>query len=157
VKHFTARHASTRWEGIITKNGFSAYASGRSREWLKFKCINQQEFVITGYTDPQGGRIGFGALLVGYYERGRLKYAGKVGSGYNTETLHRLAKKLTSLETRMAPFDETELPHSGLHWVKPKLVAQIGFAEWTSDGKLRHPRFLGLRYDKAPGEVTREK
>lgn len=145
------------WEGIIAKNGNSAYMSDRSREWLKFKCINEQEFVITGYTDPQGQRIGFGALLAGYYERGRLKYAGKVGTGYSTDTLRRLVKQLAGLETATKVFDEADLPRSGIHWVKPKLVAQIGFTEWTSEGKLRHPRFLGLRDDKKPQEVTREK
>lgn len=145
------------WEGIIAKNGDSAYVSERSRQWLKFKCVNEQEFVIAGYTDPQGQRVGFGALLVGYYERGKLKYAGKVGTGYDTLVLRSLAKQLARLETGSNPFDEDGLPRSGVHWVKPKLVAQVGFTEWTADGKLRHPRFLGLRGDKKPEEVTREK
>jgi ATP-dependent DNA ligase len=144
------------WEGIIAKNGDSAYASERSRQWLKFKCVNEQEFVIAGYTDPQGERIGFGALLAGYYERGKLKYAGKVGTGYDTGTLRRLGRQLASLQTGSKPFEADILPSSGVHWVKPKLVAQIGFTEWTGDGKLRHPRFLGLRDDKKPEEVTRE-
>jgi DNA ligase D-like protein (predicted ligase) len=146
-----------RWEGVIAKNGDSAYVSERSRQWLKFKCITEQEFVIGGYTDPQGERVGFGALLVGYYEHGKMKYAGKVGTGYDTGTLRRLGKRLASLETASKPFEGDDLPRSGIHWVKPKLVAQVGFTEWTGDGKLRHPRFLGLRDDKKAEEVVREK
>jgi DNA ligase D-like protein (predicted ligase) len=146
-----------RWEGVMAKNGDSPYLSKRSREWLKFKCIYEQEFVIGGYTDPQGQRIGLGALLVGYYEQGKLQYAGKVGTGYDTETLHRLTKRLAALEIGSTPFVGDGLPRSSVHWVKPKLVAQIGFTEWTGDGKLRHPRFLGLRNDKEPKEVTRER
>ena len=143
--------------GVIAKNGERVYVSARSRDWLKFKCINEQEFVIGGYTDPQGERIGFGALLVGYYERGKLKYAGKVGTGYDHVTLRRLGKQLADLESDLCPFVSDGLPHRGVHWVKPKLVAQIGFTEWTVDGRLRHPRFLGLRQDKSPEEVVREK
>ena len=145
------------WEGIIGKNGDSVYVSARSRDWLKFKCINEQEFVIGGYTDPQGSRTDFGALLVGYYERGKLKYAGKVGTGYDSVTLRRLGKQLASIETKPCPFTTDALPSRGVHWVKPKLVAQIGFAQWTGAGKLRQPRFLGLRSDKSPQEVVREK
>ncbi|HWB86977.1 MAG TPA: non-homologous end-joining DNA ligase [Bryobacteraceae bacterium] len=145
------------WEGVIAKNGDSTYVSGRSREWLKFKCVAEQEFVIGGYTDPEGQRIGFGALLVGYYERGKLKYAGKVGTGYDDALLRQLGKQLHALETHTNTFDSDLRPRSGVHWVKPKLVAQIGFTEWTSSGKLRHPRFLGFRDDKAASEVRREK
>ena len=144
------------WEGIIAKNADSPYVSGRSRDWLKFKCINEQEFVLGGYTDPQGQRTGFGALLVGYYDRKKLKYAGKVGTGYDNLTLQRLGARLAGMRTSSSPFEENGAPRSA-HWVKPKLVAQIGFTEWTKDGKLRHPRFLGLRDDKKPEEVTREK
>jgi bifunctional non-homologous end joining protein LigD len=144
------------WEGIIAKNGDSAYVSNRSREWLKFKCINEQEFVLIGYADPQGDRIGFGALLAGYYERGELRYGGKAGTGYNTETLRRLGKHLAAIETGTKLLGGADLPRLGVHWMKPKLVAQVGFTEWTGDGKLRHPRFLGLRDDKNPKEVTRE-
>jgi bifunctional non-homologous end joining protein LigD len=146
-----------RWEGIIAKNGDSVFVSARSRQWLKFKCIKEQEFVIGGYTDPQGQRIGFGALLVGYYDRGMLKYAGKVGTGYDNLTLQRLGKQLASLQTASTPFVADGLPRTGVHWVNPKLVAQIAFTEWTGGGKLRHPRFLGLRDDKKPEEVIREK
>jgi bifunctional non-homologous end joining protein LigD len=144
------------WEGVMAKNGDSVYVSRRTREWLKFKCVKEQELVIGGYTDPHGKRIGFGALLVGYYRRGRLVYAGKVGTGYDTATLRRLARQLARLERPTSPFDADGLPRSGVHWVTPKLVAQIRFTEWTPDGKLRHPRFLGLRDDKRPEEVARE-
>lgn len=145
------------WEGIIAKDGGSVYVSARSRQWLKFKCINEQEFVIAGYTEPQGERIGFGALLVGYYERGKLKYAGKVGTGYDSLTLRRLGDRLARIEIRESPFASGGNARSGVHWVKPEFVAQIGFTEWTTEGKLRHPRFLGLRDDKKPEEVRREK
>ena len=140
------------WEGIIAKDGDSRYVSTRSRAWQKFKCIHEQEFVIVGYTDPKGQRAGFGALLVGYYDRGALAYAGKVGTGFDTATLHRMSRQLASLATGSAPWPAPR----GVHWVKPKLVAQLAFTEWTSDGKLRHPRFVGLRDDKDPHEVVRE-
>ena len=145
-----------RWEGIVAKNGDGIYVSKRSRDWLKFKCVNEQEFVIGGYTEPEGQRIGFGALLVGYYVDGKLVYAGKVGTGYDTATLRRLSRQLRVLETNVCPFSSNGLPRRGVHWVKPTLVAQIGFTEWTPGGKLRHPRFLGLRTDKEPKEVGRE-
>ena len=144
------------WEGVIAKNGDSVYVSKRTRAWLKFKCVQEQEFVIGGYTDPQGERIGFGALLVGFYRRGKLVYTGKVGTGYDNATLQRLGRQLAQLNTATSPFAGDGLPRRGVHWVKPKLVAQIGFAEWTAGGKLRHPRFLGLREDKRPEEVVRE-
>jgi bifunctional non-homologous end joining protein LigD len=144
------------WEGVIAKNGDSVYVSGRTRDWLKFKCVHEQEFVIGGYTDPRGGRVGFGALLVGVYQRGRLVYAGKVGTGFDHTTLQRLGKQLAQWETAISPFAGDGLPRSGVHWVKPRLVAQIGFSEWTASGKLRHPRFIGLREDKEPKEVVKE-
>lgn len=144
------------WEGVMAKNGDSTYVSRRTREWLKFKCVKEQECVIGGYTDPERTRIGFGALLVGSYHRGKLVYAGKVGTGYDTDTLRRLAGQLARLETTTSPFTAEGLPRTGVHWVKPKLVAEIRFTEWTTDGKLRHPRFVGLRDDKRPEEVVRE-
>jgi DNA ligase D-like protein (predicted ligase) len=113
------------WEGIIAKNGDSVYVSGRSSDWVKFKCLDEQEFVIGGYTDPQRSRIGFGALLVGFYEAGKLQYAGKVGTGYDTATLRSLCIKLSSIETKAPPFTGNNLPGRGVHWVTPKLVAQI--------------------------------
>jgi DNA ligase D-like protein (predicted ligase) len=151
------RKACSRgWEGVIAKNADSVYVSGRTRDWLKFKCRQSQEFVIGGYTDPQGHRVGFGALLLGVYRSGKLVYAGKVGAGFDNDTLQRLSRKLAQLETPTCPFAEDGLPRRGVHWVKPKLVAQIEFTEWTQGGKLRHPRFLGLREDKRPDEVVRE-
>ena len=144
------------WEGVIAKNGDSAYVSRRTRDWLKFKCVNEQEFVIGGYTEPHGSRIGFGALLLGYYRGGRLVYAGKVGTGFDRAMLRRLGRKLAELRTPSSPFEGDDLPRSGVHWVKPRLVAQIAFTEWTREGKLRHPRFLGLRDDKKPEDVVRE-
>jgi len=144
------------WEGVIAKNGKSVYVSRRTRDWLKFKCRQEQEFVIGGYTDPRGNRIGFGALLLGFYRRGKLIYAGKVGTGFANETLRRLARMLAQLKTPTCPFADDGLLRRGVHWVKPKLIAQIGFTEWTAGEKLRHPRFLGLREDKRPEDVVRE-
>jgi DNA ligase D-like protein (predicted ligase) len=144
------------WEGVIAKDGNSAYVHSRSRKWLKFKCVHQQELVVGGYTDPQGERIGFGALLLGYYEDDKLRYAGKVGTGFDDETLRDLHDRLTSLERKTPPFDDADLPDDGVHWVTPKLVAEIGFEEWTKHNKLRHPRYLGLRRDKPAGDVVKE-
>jgi len=144
------------WEGVVAKNGESVYVSRRTRDWLKFKCIKEQEFVIGGYTEPRGSRFGFGALLVGYYRGGVLVFAGKVGTGFDHDTLRRLGDRLAQLETPVSPFADDPLPRSGVHWVKPRLVAQIAFTEWTRDDKLRHPRFLGLRDDKRPQDVARE-
>jgi DNA ligase D-like protein (predicted ligase) len=144
------------WKGVIAKDGESVYVSGRTRVWLKFKCTQEQEFVIGGYTDPRGGRIGFGALLVGVYQRGRLVYGGRVGTGFDHTTLQRLGQQLAQLDTASRPFVGDGLPRRGVHWVKPKLVAQIRFTEWTPGGKLRHPRFVGLREDKESKEVVKE-
>jgi DNA ligase D-like protein (predicted ligase) len=145
------------WEGLIAKRVDAPYRAGRSRDWLKFKCVAGQEFVIGGYTDPRGTRSGFGALLLGYYDSdGLLVYAGKVGTGFDERTLHDLHDELVSLEREDPPFQVGKLPKSGVHWVTPRLVAQIGFSDWTSDGMLRHPRFQGLRRDKQPSDVVRE-
>jgi DNA ligase D-like protein (predicted ligase) len=145
------------WEGLIAKRADAPYIAGRSRDWLKLKCVWEQEFVIGGYTDPSGSRSDFGALLVGYYEQGYLRYAGKVGTGYTKATLHDLGERLRNLEmTEPAFVDARALPR-GAHWTRPELVAQVGFAEWTSDDRLRQPRFLGLRDDKRPTEVIRER
>ena len=147
------------WEGVIAKRSDAPYTSGRSGDWLKLKCVADQELVIGGFTDPQGSRAGFGALLVGYYEYGDLVYAGKVGTGYNEKLLRDLRGQLDRLTREDPPFRRHTglLPRKGVHWVKPKLVAQIGFTEWTGDGRLRHPRFQGLRSDKSPKEVVRER
>jgi DNA ligase D-like protein (predicted ligase) len=144
------------WEGLIAKRADAPYVPGRSRDWLKLKCVWEQEFVIGGYTDPAGSRTDFGALLVGYYEDGDLRYAGKVGTGYNAKTLKELGAKLRKLETDKSPFADVKPIPRGTHWTRPELVAQIGFAEWTNDGRLRQPRYLGLRDDKRPKDVVRE-
>ncbi|RKT86251.1 DNA ligase D [Saccharopolyspora antimicrobica] len=143
------------WEGLIAKRADRPYRGGRSRDWLKFKCVTDQEFVIGGFTDPKGSRAGFGALLVGYYREGRLRYAGKVGTGYDERTLRDLRAELDGLARDTSPFAD-EVPEPGAHWVSPELVAQVGFTEWTEDGRLRHPRFSGLRNDKRPEDVIRE-
>jgi bifunctional non-homologous end joining protein LigD len=146
-----------RWEGVIAKRADSPYRAGRSRDWLKFKCENSQELVIGGYTDPRGSRTGFGALLLGYYDDdGRLVYAGKVGTGFDHATLSSLSEALAAAERPTPPFGAGSLPRAGVHWTEPVLVAQVGFAEWTPAGQLRHPRFSGLRRDKDPATVVRE-
>ncbi len=145
-----------KWEGLIAKDFTGSYVSSRSKKWFKFKCINRQEFVIGGYTEPDGERIGFGALLVGYHENGALKYAGKVGTGYDDKTLNSLHKKLSEIKTNKNPFSNKEIDSSNTHWVKPKLLAEIGFTEWTRENRLRHPRYIGLRNDKKPSDVKRE-
>jgi DNA ligase D-like protein (predicted ligase) len=146
------------WEGVIAKRADSPYRGGRTRDWLKFKCENSQEFVIGGYTDPQGSRTGFGALLLGYYdEHGSLVYAGKVGTGFDQRVLRSLHAALREIERSGPAFAAGELPRAGVHWVEPRLVGQIGFSEWTMAGQLRHPRYLGLRDDKDPSDVVRER
>jgi bifunctional non-homologous end joining protein LigD len=144
------------WEGLIAKRADASYVAGRSKDWLKLKCVWEQEFVIGGYTDPAGRRTDFGALLVGYYEHGSLRYAGKVGTGYTQATLHDLGIRLRQLEAAEPPFVDVRPIPRGAHWTRPDLVAQIGFAEWTSGSRLRQPRFLGVRDDKSPAEVVRE-
>jgi len=147
------------WEGLIAKRADSRYRSGRTKDWLKFKCESGQEFVIGGFTDPQRSRIGFGALLLGYYDPGgRLVYAGKVGTGFTNQMLRSLHDGLAAIERPRSPFDGGPLPRSlsGVHWVEPRLVGEVGFSEWTSAGELRHPRFQGLRDDKDAREVVRE-
>lgn len=155
-EEFLAEACEKGWEGLIAKRVGAGYAQGRSKEWLKFKCSKEQEFVVGGFTDPQGARVGFGALLVGYFHDGELRYAGKVGTGYNTPLLLSLAARLTKLERADSPFAGKPPMRKGVHWVKPEIVAQVGFAEWTRDGRLRHPRFLGVREDKPAREVVRE-
>ncbi len=145
------------WEGLIAKRADSPYVTTRSKDWLKFKCEHGQELVIGGYTEPRGSRVEFGALLLGYYRDGRFEYAGKVGTGFDTEMLHELGAQMRAGKRDTPPFaDARMIKERGVTWVKPELVAQIGFTEWTRDGRLRHPRFLGLRDDKAASEVVRE-
>lgn len=143
------------WEGLVAKRADSPYRGGRSTDWLKFKCVRDQEFVVGGFTDPQGSRSGFGALLVGYYENGKLRYAGKVGTGYSTSTLNSLHDHMERMLQAENPFaDPVREPTA--HWIEPELVVQVGFTEWTTDGRLRHPRYTGVREDKAAAEVVRE-
>ena len=143
------------WEGLIAKRADSPYTGKRSRDWLKWKCSAEQELVIGGYTAPKGSRTVLGALLVGYYEGKRLRYAGKVGTGFDRATLDDLGARLRPLQRDGSPFAD-EVKERSVTWVEPELVAQIGFSEWTADGRLRHPRYQGLRIDKDPAEVVRE-
>jgi bifunctional non-homologous end joining protein LigD len=144
------------WEGIIAKRADSPYVGKRSRDWLKWKCDAEQELVIGGYTAPKGSRIELGALLVGHWEDGALRYAGKVGTGFTREILRDLSARLAPLRRSDSPFADSPRLRSAT-WVEPRLVAQVGFTEWTRDGRLRHPRYLGLREDKDPSEVVRER
>ncbi len=145
------------WEGLIAKRADSSYGPRRSRDWLKLKCEQGQEFVIGGYTVPRGSRTEFGALLLGYYDDG-LRYAGKVGTGFDRATLAELGRALRERRDDASSFvDAAEIRERDVTWVRPSLVAQVGFSEWTSHGRLRHPRFLGLREDKSATEVVRER
>jgi bifunctional non-homologous end joining protein LigD len=146
------------WEGVVAKRADSPYRATRSRDWLKLKCEEGQELVIGGFTAPHGSRTDFGALLVGYYRDGELQYAGKVGTGFDQETLGALGATLRGLQRDTPPFaDPASIRERSVAWVAPKLVAQLGFTEWTRAGRLRHPRFLGLRDDKPATEVVRER
>ncbi|HEU4503383.1 MAG TPA: DNA ligase D [Nitrospira sp.] len=146
-------------EGLIVKRMDAGYRSGRGRSWLKVKCEQRQEFVIGGFTEPAGSREGFGALLVGFYDNGRLRYAGKVGTGFSDSLLKRLHRTLLDLERAKPPFvnPPTGYDAKGAHWVTPKLVAEIRFAEWTTEGILRQPSFQGLRTDKPATAIGRER
>jgi len=145
------------WEGVIAKRRDSPYESRRSPHWLKMKCEATQELVIGGFTDPQGARVGLGALLVGFFEKDDFVFAGKVGTGLDTKLLNALRARLDGLALFTPPFTRsTGLPKLRVHWVKPEIVVQVAFTEWTPGGKLRHPRLLGLRPDKSAREVVRE-
>jgi DNA ligase D-like protein (predicted ligase) len=144
------------WEGLIAKRLGTPYASTRSRDWLKLKCTRAQELVIGGFTAPRGSRTDLGALLVGHFEGRRFRYAGKVGTGFKHATLRDLSERLAPLVRASSPFEpEKGIPRAAT-WVEPELVAQIAFMEWTPDGRLRHPSFLGLRFDKSAADVVRE-
>ena len=161
-----------QWEGVIAKRRGSPYEHRRSKLWLKMKCEFSQEFVVGGFTDPQGARVGLGALLVGYYapsegsgRRGRqskddqddLVFAGKIGTGFDTKLLLDLRQRLDKLIVDASPFTRAVgLPRLRTHWVKPKIVVQISFIEWTDNDKLRHPRLIGVRFDKDPRDVVKE-
>jgi DNA ligase D-like protein (predicted ligase) len=146
------------WEGLIAKRADSPYVTTRSRDWLKFKCEHGQEFVIGGFTAPRRSREEFGALLLGYYRGGELIYAGKVGTGFDRAMLRELGAEMRRRARPTRPFaGDDKIPGvRGATWVEPELVAQIGFTEWTADGRLRHPRFLGMRDDKRARDVVRE-
>ncbi|MBW9204331.1 non-homologous end-joining DNA ligase [Mumia sp. zg.B17] len=156
---------SVGWEGVMAKRAASTYQAGRrSPDWLKLKVVRGQELVVGGWTDPQGARSGLGALLLGYYEGDDLRYAGKVGTGFDEKTLAHLGSLLAPLSRSTNPFADSadEIRRTSrtaaaqTHWVEPRLVVQIGFSEWTGAGRLRHPRYQGLRDDKDPREVVRE-
>ncbi len=146
-----------KWEGLIAKQCNSTYVSKRSPNWLKFKCSNEQELVIGGYTDPGGARTHFGALLLGYYKNNKLHYAGKVGTGFNEEILTTVGALLKKYEITQCPFINYDDSLNNVHWVKPMLVCEVQFTEWTRDNKLRHPSYLGLRRDKKAKEVVQER
>ena len=144
-------------EGIVGKVRESPYRSIRSREWVKIKAKKRQEFVIGGWTEPRGSRKEFGSLLVGYHDDGVLKYAGHVGTGYDAKLLKNVMAKLAPLERKTSPFVDAPKTNTPAHWAKPQLVAEVTFAEWTREGILRQPVFLGLRVDKDPATVVRER
>jgi bifunctional non-homologous end joining protein LigD len=146
-------------EGIISKRRDLPYEPGRHGGWVKTKCVQRQEFVIGGFTNPEGARAGLGALLIGHYADGRLVFAGKVGTGFSQKAAVELRSRLEAIEQTTSPF--VSPPHGargrGVHWVLPRLVCEVAFTEWTGDGKIRHPSFQGLRADKKPKQVVRER
>ncbi|MGB7978485.1 MAG: non-homologous end-joining DNA ligase [Chlamydiales bacterium] len=143
-------------EGIIAKRAESPYQSRRSHDWLKIKTKQRQEVVIGGFTEPKGTRKKFGALLIGVYRRGKLQYIGRVGGGFDRQLLSDIHASLRKVASSACPFAEEPHPNTAVTWVKPKLVCEVEFTEWTDDGKLRHPIFKGMRYDKAAKKVVRE-
>ena len=153
---FLAAACEQGLEGVVAKRRDSAYASKRSRDWLKIKCHLRQEFVVGGYTVPQGARTHFGALHLGLYERGELVYFSKVGTGFDDRALESISEKLRPLVRATSPFARGTPPGRGHTWVEPRLVAEVRFGEWTRDGGIRHPSFVGLRSDKRPEECVRE-
>jgi bifunctional non-homologous end joining protein LigD len=155
VLHHACRQAM---EGVICKRADGTYQQSRSASWLKVKCLHEQEFVVGGYTKPQGARVGFGALLLGYYDRGKLVYAGRVGTGFTTQSLRELTAELNQRRIDAPPFANppTGSERRGVTWVKPELVAEVEFTEWTSDGRLRHPSFVCFGEAKTPPHRVRE-
>jgi bifunctional non-homologous end joining protein LigD len=151
------RACAEGWEGVIAKRRDAKYEHRRSPHWLKMKCEKSQELVVGGFTDPQGGRVGLGALLVGYYDKEDFVFAGKVGTGFDTRLLLELRARLDALEVPKAPFTKAVgLPRVRAHWVRPEIVVQVAFLEWTGHGKMRHSRLLGIRTDKPARDVVRE-
>jgi bifunctional non-homologous end joining protein LigD len=156
---FFAQACRIGLEGIVSKRRDQPYRAGRHGGWVKTKCVRRQEFVIGGFTDPEGMRAGLGALLIGYYEGGRLVFSGKCGTGFTQKLATELRVKLDRLEQKISPFSPPPPGALGrrAHWVKPDLVCEVVFTEWTGDGKIRHPSFQGLRGDKKPKQVVRER
>jgi DNA ligase D-like protein (predicted ligase) len=151
------RACTEGWEGVVAKRRDAPYEHRRSRSWLKMKCDASQELVIGGFTDPQGKRVGLAALLVGYFEGDEFVFAGKVGTGFDTQLLRELRARLDALEIAAPPFTKgVGLPRLRMHWVRPEIVVEVAFMEWTKHGKLRHPRLVRVRDDKPAREVTRE-
>ena len=151
------RARAENWEGVIAKRRGSPYEHRRSPHWLKMKCEASQELVVGGFTDPQGSRVGLGALLVGYFEGHDFVFAGKIGTGFDTKLLLDLRSRLDGLEIGATPFTRAKgLPRLRAHWVRPEIVVQVAFIEWTVHGKLRHPRLIGVRFDKNARDVVKE-
>ncbi len=145
------------WEGVIAKRRDSTYEHRRSKSWLKMKCESRHAFVVGGFTDPQGKRVGLGALLVGYYDQEEFCFAGKIGTGFDTALLLDLRARLDALEIPKTPFTKAKgLPRLRAHWVRPEIVVEAGFIEWTGNGKLRHPRLLGVLTDRDARTVRRQ-
>jgi bifunctional non-homologous end joining protein LigD len=145
------------WEGLIAKRADAPYATGRTDRWLKFKCEAGQELVVVGWTDPEGSRVALGALLLAYHDGDDLVYAGKVGTGFSQSVLRDLHARLSRIERDDTPCTRgSSIPRKAVHWAEPRLVAEVAFTEWTRDGQLRHPRYLGLRTDKKADDVVRE-
>jgi bifunctional non-homologous end joining protein LigD len=155
-KEFFEAASERRLEGIVAKKANSRYTGGRSRDWVKIKCQRRQEFVIGGYTDPQGERGYFGALHLGLYQDNRLIYISKVGTGFDTRTLKLIWEKMQPLARARSPFERKSPTGRGNHWVEPALVCEVRYSDWTDDGGIRHPAFLGLRPDKKPEECRKE-
>jgi bifunctional non-homologous end joining protein LigD len=152
-----ARACNEGWEGVVAKRRDSVYEQKRSKLWLKMKCESQQTFVVAGFTDPQGARVGLGALLVGFYDGDDLVFAGKVGTGLDTSLLMDLRARLDALEIPQSPFTKAKgLPRVRAHWVRPEIVVEVAFIEWTVHGKLRHSRLRGVRHDLVARDVTRD-
>jgi bifunctional non-homologous end joining protein LigD len=159
-QEFFQQACRSRLEGIVSKRRDSLYLPGRSADWLKSKCRQIEEFVIGGFTRPEGTRIGFGALLLGYYRNnGDLIYAGRVGTGFADRFLRELAARLKELEQQQSPFAKgsPDIPRKGVRWVRPELVGQVEFSNWTDDGILRQAAFQGLREDKPARDVVLER
>ena len=155
-KALFARAKRRHLEGIIGKRIASTYQERRSRDWVKIKTAFEQEFVIGGWSEPKGSRIGLGSLLLGAFDGAKLRYVGEVGSGFSETVLRALHRTLARCERTKAPFDDAPKQHAHIHWASPNLIAEVRFSEWTRDRRLRHPVFLGLREDKSAREVTFE-